>query len=136
MGRIFWQFIGVLLLVGFVLTYWWLVAPVVAAVLAVKITPPQSVDAHDDYGVTVATDSTAAATVTPTAPCTSSASSGYAATNPPATTSPGVQEAKPKPKSCAASRDTSPARSTAPSKNPGPKPLPQHRSIWYQAPIT
>ena len=37
--RVFAQLVGTLLLVGFVLTYWWLVALVVAVVLAVKFGP-------------------------------------------------------------------------------------------------
>ena len=39
MGRIFWQFVGVLLLVGLVGAYfWWIVAAIAAVVAAVSLT--------------------------------------------------------------------------------------------------
>jgi hypothetical protein len=39
MTRLAWQFIGTLLLVGFMLKYWWLIALVVAAVVLYKRAP-------------------------------------------------------------------------------------------------
>ena len=74
------------------------------------------------------TDSTAAATATPTEPCTSSWSCACVVTNPPATTSPvASRKAKPKTRSCDASNATSSAKSSAPYTRPEepPNPLPE-----------